>query len=222
MSTYVLMRILESAPQRYDLGIRLLTLGRVASAYERLVGYIEQGQLILDLGCGTGALALRAARRGANVKAIDVNAQMLEIAERRAREAGLADTIRFQEMGVAELDREEAESYDAVTGGLCFSELTDDELSFALGQVTRVLKPGGVLLVADETRPPNLALRVIQRLIRAPLVALAYVVTQQTTHPIANLPTRLTDAGLTIESTRYSTLGSLIEIVARKPAGVSP
>lgn len=221
MSTYVLMRILESAPQRYDLGIRLLTLGRVASAYDRLAGYVEVGQRVLDLGCGTGALALRAARRGANVKAIDVNAQMLEIADRRAREAGLADAIRFREMGVAELDGEDAQSYDAVTSGLCFSELTDDELTFALGQIVRVLKPGGLLLVADETRPRNLALRVIHRLARAPLVALTYVITQQTTHPIANLSTRLTDVGLTIVSTRYSALQSLIEIVARKPAAVT-
>ena len=64
MSTYVLMRILESSPRRYDLGIRLLTLGHLDRAYDRLVGRIERGQRVLDLGCGTGALTLRAARRG--------------------------------------------------------------------------------------------------------------------------------------------------------------
>jgi len=59
MSTYVLMRVLESAPRRYDLGIRLLTLGRVDRAYDRLASQIESGQRVLDLGCGTGALAVR-------------------------------------------------------------------------------------------------------------------------------------------------------------------
>ena len=75
MSTYVLMRILESAPRRYDLGIRLLTLTRLDKAYDRLAGYIERGQRVLDLGCGTGALTLRAAQRGAKVKGIDINAR---------------------------------------------------------------------------------------------------------------------------------------------------
>jgi hypothetical protein len=43
MSTYVLMRILASAPRRYELGIRLLTLGRLDQAYDRLASHIQQG-----------------------------------------------------------------------------------------------------------------------------------------------------------------------------------
>jgi ubiquinone/menaquinone biosynthesis C-methylase UbiE len=57
------MRILESAPRRYELGIRLLTLGRLDKAYDRLASHIERGQQVLDIGCGTGALTLRAAKR---------------------------------------------------------------------------------------------------------------------------------------------------------------
>ncbi|HKJ24143.1 MAG TPA: methyltransferase domain-containing protein, partial [Myxococcota bacterium] len=83
MSTYVLMRILESAPHRYDFGMRLLTLGGVGRAYDRLAARVEEGQRVLDVGCGTGALTLRMARRGARVKAIDVSAEMLEMAAQR-------------------------------------------------------------------------------------------------------------------------------------------
>ena len=139
MSTYVLMRILESAPSRYDLGIGLLTLGRLGAAYDRLASHVGPGQRVLDLGCGTGALALRAARGGAAVKGIDVNPQMLEIAERRAREASLADRVELREMGVAELEAEPADSYDAVMSGLCFSELSQDELRYTLQHVRRIL-----------------------------------------------------------------------------------
>ncbi len=218
MSTYVLMRILESAPSRYDLGIRWLTLGRLDRAYDRLAGHIAPGQRVLDVGCGTGALTLRAARRGARVKGIDVNAQMLEIAARRAREAGLAERVELVEMGVAELDREADESCDAVTSGLCFSELTDDELAYTLEQVTRVLRSGGLLLIADEVRPTALTRRLLHGLIRFPLSVLTYVVTQQTTHAVAKLPEKLEAAGLSIVSLQASSLGSLCEIVARKPA----
>lgn len=87
MSTYILMKILESAPSRYDWGIRLFTPGKLAKTYDRLTTSINEGQSVLDLGCGTGALSLRAALRGAKVKAIDINPRMLEIIQIQAEKA---------------------------------------------------------------------------------------------------------------------------------------
>ncbi len=220
MSTYILMRILESAPSRYDLGIRWLTLGRLDRAYDELAGQISSGQRVLDIGCGTGALTLRVARRGARVKGIDVNAQMLEIAERRVREAGLAGRVELAEMGVAELDQEANESFDAVTSGLCLSELTDDELTYTLRQVSRILRPGGLLLVADEVRPTTVTRRWLHGLIRLPLSMITYLITQQTSHAVSNLPERVTAVGLALVSIHSSALGSFCMIVARKPTDV--
>ncbi|MFQ5681722.1 MAG: corrinoid protein-associated methyltransferase CpaM [Candidatus Binatia bacterium] len=221
MSTYVLMRILESAPRRYEIGIRLLTLGQIEKAYDRLASHIEHGQHVLDLGCGTGALALRAARQGAKVKGIDVNAQMLEIAGQRVQEAGLTEAVDLMEIGVAELNKEETESYDTVTSGLCFSELSEDELIYTLKHIARILKPGGLLLVADEVKPQTLFRRLVHSLITAPLVILTYVITQQTTHPTMNLSDKLMDGGLSIVSVNSDILRSFSEFVARKPAGAS-
>jgi ubiquinone/menaquinone biosynthesis C-methylase UbiE len=221
MSTYVLMRILESAPRRYELSIRLLTLGRLEKAYDRLSSHIEPGQQVLDLGCGTGALTLRAAQRGAKVKGIDINAQMIEIAGRRVHEAGLTEAVDLVETGVAELDGEEAQRYDAVMSGLCFSELSEDEVTYTLKEVARILRPGGLLLIADEVKPQGLVKRLIHSLIRLPLAALTYVITQQTTHPTSNLSERLTDAGLLVVSAHLSPLGSFGEFVAQKPASTS-
>jgi ubiquinone/menaquinone biosynthesis C-methylase UbiE len=221
MSTYVLMRILESAPRRYELGIRLLTLGRLGSAYDRLANHVEPGQHILDIGCGTGALTLRIAQRGALVRGIDCNAQMLEIAAEQVREASLTENVDLLETGVAELDKEARSSYDAVTAGLCFSELSEDELDYTLKQVVRMLRPGGLLLIADEVRPRSPLKRFVQLLVRIPLVALTYALTQQTSHPLSNLEKSVTDAGLPVLSIRLSPLGSFIELVARKPGGSS-
>jgi ubiquinone/menaquinone biosynthesis C-methylase UbiE len=222
MSTYVLMRILESAPWRYEIGIRLLTLGRLEVAYDRLARHIERGQQVLDIGCGTGALTLRAARRGAKVKGIDINAQMLEIAEQRVKRAGLTESVELVEMGVAELDSEEAQRYDAVMSGLCLSELSDDELRYTLKQMGRVLRPGGLVLIADEIKPQGVTNRVIHCLIRSPLAAFTYVITQQTTRPATNLPERLKAAGFVIVSIHLNRLGSFGEFVAQKPAGMAP
>jgi ubiquinone/menaquinone biosynthesis C-methylase UbiE len=222
MSTYVLMRVLESAPRRYDLGIRLLTFGRVERAYDRIASQVEPGERVLDVGCGTGALAIRAARRGAIVKGIDVNPEMLAIAREKARQEHLEEKIELEEKGVAELDAEKPEAFDKVTSGLCFSELSRDELAYTLDQVARILKPGGLLLVADEIRPGNLAARAVHSLARAPLAALAYLVTQQTTHALGGLPERLAAAGLSLVSATTSGLGSFGVFVARKPRGALP
>lgn len=211
------MKVLESAPSRYDRGIRILTLGRLDKTYDRLVAYIKNGQRVLDLGCGTGALTLSAARKGAAVKGIDVNPQMLEIARRKAAQAGLNSKVVLTEMGVAELGSEEQDSYDAVMSGLCFSELTDDEVDYALEQVKRILKPGGLLVIADEVRPGNILIRLVCWLARLPLVIITYLITQTTTSAVRNLPEKVKHAGLAIESLSISKTQDFMELVAKKP-----
>jgi len=211
------MKILETAPGRYDKGIRILTLGRLGKAYDRLISHIRRGQKVLDLGCGTGALTIRAARKAAKVKGIDINSQMLEIAQNRAAEANLAQNVELCEMGVAELGGEESESYDIVMSGLCFSELTEDELLYTLRQAKRILKPQGLLLIADEVRPKSISKIILNWLIRIPLVTITYLITQTTTKAVKNLPEKVEKAGLEIQSIKLSKIEDFIELVGRRP-----
>jgi len=217
MSTYILMKILESSSRRYDRGIRLLSFGKIDKIYDRLTSYIQRGQHVLDIGCGTGALSLRAALNGATVKAIDVNSQMLEIARKKADEARLLQNIEFVEMGVAELGNEEANNYDVVMSGLCFSELTEDELKFTLYQANRILKPGGPLLVADEVLPEALFHKIISKIIRIPLKIITYFLTQTTIHSLKNFSQKISQCGLEIKSVHHNKLKNFIVLVAKKP-----
>ncbi len=218
MSTYVLMKILESAPSRYDKGISILTLGRIDEAYDRLTSHIKKGQKVLDLGCGTGALTLRAAQNDAKVKGIDVNSQMLEIAQKRANEAELTRNIEFCEMGVAELGSEESESYDVVMSGLCFSELNEEELAYTLKEVKRILKPGGLLLIADEVIPKSIPKRILNWLIRFPLLIITYLIAQTTTNAVKDLQEKIKEAGFQVESVRLNKTENFMELVGRNPS----
>lgn len=211
------MKILESAPARYDAGIRLLTWGKLDKAYDRLASYLEAGQQVLDIGCGTGALALRAARRGAKVKAIDINIQMLEIAQEKAKAMNLAPNLEFCAMGVAELDCENSENYDVVMSGLCFSELSEYELTYALKEIIRVLKPEGMLLVADEVRPYSVPKRIFNWFLRFPLAIITYILTQATTKAVADLPNMAQETGFLIESVRLNRMGNFMELTCKKP-----
>ena len=216
MSSYVLMRLLESTPNRYDQGLRLLTRGALAQTYDRLVSHISGGMSVLDLGCGTGALAFRAAARGAKVKGIDINVRMLDIARQRAEQRGLSNQIVWCEMGVAELGAEPADSYDVVMSGLCFSELTEDEMAYALKESHRLLKPFGLLLVADEVQPRRWFKQLPVWLLGLLLKFLTYLLTQKTTAAVKQLPARVTRAGFKIESIRYNGMDSFVELVGRK------
>jgi ubiquinone/menaquinone biosynthesis C-methylase UbiE len=220
MSTYIVMKILESTPNRYDRGIRILTFGRLERTYDRLTLHIKRRQSVLDIGCGTGALTIRAALKGARVKGIDINPQMLEIAQKRANEANLKKNIKLCEMGVAEIGNEKTGSYNVVMSSLCFSELIQDELNYALKEIKRILNPGGLLLIADETVPKNPLKRAGNWLIRFPLMIITYIFTQTITRAIRDLPRKIREAGFIIESIRLSGMEDFIEIVAKKPKGI--
>jgi ubiquinone/menaquinone biosynthesis C-methylase UbiE len=217
MGAYVLMKVLESAPGRYEWGIRLLTLGQVDRAYDRLAAHVLAGQRVLDVGCGTGALTVRAAQRGAHVRGIDVSASMLDQARQKVDRSQYAEQVELVEMGVVELDREPAQSYQAVMSGLCFSELSVGERAFALAQAYRLLEPGGLLLLADEVAPRDLGRRAVHGLVRFPLGLLTCMLTRTTTRALRCLREEVEQAGFKVASYRLNGLHSFVELVARRP-----
>jgi ubiquinone/menaquinone biosynthesis C-methylase UbiE len=216
--SYVFMKVLESSPSRYDRGINFITLGRIGKIYEWLASHIESGWRVLDIGCGTGAVAVKAAGKGARVTGIDINPQMLEIARSRIEEANLSGSVELREQGVAELSAEPSARYDAAICSLVFSELTGDERVYMLHELRRLLKPGGLLLVAVETRPHGFFKQVLYWLARIPLAIITYLLTQTGTGDVNNPQEIIGDAGFIMEEVHCNWLGSLTELVFRNPS----
>ena len=210
------MKVLESAPHRYDRGIKILTLGKINKAYDRLVENIKEEDKVLDLGCGTGMLSFRAALRGAKVTGIDINPEMLEIAQKRIAELDVKDQIKFLEMGVAEIDKFERDSFDVIMSGLCFSELSEDEISFTLNQIKHILRNGGKFLLIDEVKSRSIIKRFINFLLRIPLVIITYLLTQTTSKALKNIDKRITDSGFIIQSRKSNYLDNFVELIIVK------
>jgi demethylmenaquinone methyltransferase/2-methoxy-6-polyprenyl-1,4-benzoquinol methylase len=211
------MKILESQPERYDRGIALLSLGGSDRCKKRLVDEnVRPGFQVLEIGCGTGTMSILAGLAGAEILAFDVSAAMLGVARRKIDASGMAGRIQLVEMGVSGMDKLADERFDLVMSTLVFSELSQDERTYALRHAYRVLKTGGRLAIADEARPGSLAKRLAHSAVRIPLLIATFALTQTTTSAVDGLSDLVAEAGFRIESEQRSSLDSFLYLVARK------
>ena len=89
--------------------------------------------------------------------------------------------------------------YDSVVATLVFSELSDDERRFALKHAKRILKPGGLMAIADEVIPRTTLQKFMHLLFRLPMLLATYLVTRTITRPLGNPTEDLITAGFDIE-----------------------
>ncbi|HEX3703259.1 MAG TPA: class I SAM-dependent methyltransferase [Vicinamibacterales bacterium] len=111
--------------------------------------HVAPGLRVLDVACGTGVVAVTAARLGAQVTGLDLTPELLAVARDNARIAG-AD-VAWHEGDVENLPFD-AGAFDVVVSQ--FGHMFAPRPDVAIGQMLRVLKPGGTLAFA--TWPPEL------------------------------------------------------------------
>ncbi len=141
----------------YDACVALTTLGRARAIRRETadLARIAPGDVVLDVGCGTGDLTLVAAERAGvagRVHGIDAAPEMIAVARRKATRAGRA--IDFQVAAVERLPFPDA-TFDVALSSLMMHHLPDDLKRRGLGEIRRVLKPSGRLLVVDFRRPTS-------------------------------------------------------------------
>jgi demethylmenaquinone methyltransferase/2-methoxy-6-polyprenyl-1,4-benzoquinol methylase len=197
--SYIFMKILEGRPRSYDRRMDKASRGRVRAIKEAVAAEVPQGARVLEIGCGTGELAAMMIGRGATVDGFDASPTMVEVVRERIAEEGLEGKLTVRQMGVDGMDGLQASEYDAVVSTLVFSELNEDERRYALKHAVRVLKPGRLIVIADEVVPRKAAPRILHSVVRAPMLAMTYLVSGTSTRPIPDLSGELAEAGFHIE-----------------------
>ena len=132
----------------YDLINTVLTLGFDKSWREKAVSNLI-GNTVLDLGSGTGAAFDQLLNY--ETTAIDPDKKMLELNTFENKVLGSAEDLPFDD-----------NSFDNVFCSFVWRNVTDT--SKALGEIYRVLKPGGKFILLDMTRPKNSFLRLLHKI----------------------------------------------------------
>lgn len=161
--------------------------------FKRLViehAAIRAGESVLDLGCGTGTLAIMAQRDqpAATYHGLDADPSILDRARAKARSADAP--VAFANGFADDLPYEPA-SFDVVLTTLFFHHLDDPTKRATATEILRVLEPGGRLVVADLGRPHD----PLMRLAVGATVQLLDGRTTTSLNVAGGLPDLLRDAG---------------------------
>src|SRR4051812_44880044 len=136
---------------KYDLLVAALTLGRERKFRERLLvpAELKPGEAVLDVGCGTGSLAIVAAKQvgtTGRVVGIDPSPEMIDRAKAKARRKKVG--VDFDVAWAQALPFHDA-SFDVVVSTVMLHHIPRAGREDALRKVRRVLKPTGRLVAID-------------------------------------------------------------------------
>lgn len=138
-------------PIRYDLRLWLMTRGREGRFRRQLVELagIREGESVLDVGCGTGSLAIEVSRvvgESGSVVGVDPSPEFIGRASSKARRA--RTKVTFQ-TGTAQNLPFEDNAFDVVMCTFVLHQLPPDSLHRAVAEMARILKSGGRALIVD-------------------------------------------------------------------------
>lgn len=138
-------------PRLYDRMLAVITLGKEERVREMILDLagIAPGEKVLDVGCGTGSLAVLAAKRvgpTGEVRGIDPSPEMIEAA--RAKCARAEARAAFRDGVMEDIPYPEGH-FDLVLSSFMLHHLPAEVRKAGFEEVHRVLAPGGRLLVVD-------------------------------------------------------------------------
>jgi len=193
---------------------------RSAGSYDRIISWAEKALFgdgrewvcsrargeVLEVAVGTGR-NLPFYPKGVRLTGIELSPKMLDIAHRRARELGREVDLRVGD--AQDLSFPDA-SFDTVVATLALCTIPDDRR--AVAEASRVLRPGGRLLLLEHVRSPVLPVRLLQRVLQPLTLLLDH------DHLLREPLRHVEGAGLIVERLERSKLGIVERLAARKPS----
>ena len=203
MLMYGWMKWVEIAPGRYDWAVRIMTGGRIDQIKDEIAKVIRPGDLVLDIGCGTGTLAVRCMKKGAVVTGLDSSRYMLDRAMQHARDVGLESKLTVVHDSVTQLAKNFPEhSFDVIVSTMALGEFPREYLNFILSDCRRLLKPGGRLIIADETLPDRPLPKILYGIGMGLLWIPQFLLLRRALFPIKDLPGTIAQGGFAVTRTR--------------------
>ena len=170
--------------------------------------YFRPDMDVFEFGCGTGSTAIAQAPYVKHIRAIDISATMIEIAQGKADAGGIGN-VTFEQSTIDDLDMPD-ETFDAVMGHsiLQLLENKDD----AIAKVHKMLKPGGVFV--SSTACIGDFMKIFK--VIAPIGRFFGVLPLVKVFTVKELEDSLTSAGFTIDTQWQPSKSKGVFIVARK------
>jgi ubiquinone/menaquinone biosynthesis C-methylase UbiE len=143
--------VMHRIARYYDLMAWVMMRGREGIFREKVIDLarLQPGEFVLDVGCGTGTLAIAAKRRVGStgrVYGIDASSEMIARATKKAKKAGVE--VVFQNEVVEALPFPDA-YFNAVLSTLMLHHLPHKAREQCAREMRRILKPGGRVLAVD-------------------------------------------------------------------------
>jgi SAM-dependent methyltransferase len=136
-------------------GLHAATARKILPDLDDMTQRLESGAKVLEVGCGTGRFLMQMAKAWPNAQCsgVDIDPTGIEIARNKIGMAGLESRVEVIESDVADLPKA---SFDAVVMIEVLHEIAPDIRQRVIDGCAHVLKPGGWLLIVDETYPSTL------------------------------------------------------------------
>ena len=152
-------RMFNNISRRYDFLNHLLSLGIDRGWRKKAIRFLKplNPQIILDVATGTGDFALQSlSLNPRKVVGVDISEGMLDIGRKKIEKRKLSHKIELKTGDSENLEFPD-NTFDAVTVG--FGVRNFEDLVKGLGEIRRVLKPGGMLVILEFSRPRKFPMR---------------------------------------------------------------